>query len=61
MAEHLRQEDSLAPTVALFTQYAKEARQRSAQLRQMVMQPPVIPPSETREGLPDTDDEPPAP
>ena len=57
MAEHLRQEDPMASTMALFMAHAQEAQQRANQIRQMVMQRPVIPSAEAQEALPGADDE----
>jgi hypothetical protein len=57
MAEHLRQEDPTASNVALFMAHAQEAQQRANQIRQMVMQRPVVPSAEAQEALTGADDE----
>jgi two-component system chemotaxis response regulator CheB len=57
MAEHLRQEEPTASTVALFMAHAQEAQQRANQIRQMVMQRPVVLSAEAQKALPGTDDE----
>jgi two-component system, chemotaxis family, protein-glutamate methylesterase/glutaminase len=56
MAEHLRQEDPTAAAVALFTAHAQEAQQQAHQIRQMVMQRPIVPSAETQETLPGADE-----